>query len=112
MPTVLSEGTFDPADNNPVTVYSSAANKHFSFYIDLDEMDTGDTLVVIVKVKVLTGDTFKGVYKRTFNGPNGGQEADDPNFFINYLPGPYGIELSLAQTAGTLRDYKWQANEP
>ena len=110
MPTVLSTGTADLVLNTPMTIYTSSANKHYAGFINFDEMDTGDTTILLVKTKVLSGDSFATYYPQTFTGPDGG--LDSPVFLIPITGCPYGIEIILQQTAGTVRDYKWQFNEP
>lgn len=110
MPTVLDSGTFDVPDGNENTVYTATDSKIYGAWINFDELDTGDTLVLRLKTKTLTGDSFDTFYERTFTGVDGG--IDGKIFGILPTICPYGFTLTLQQTAGTLRDFKYQIHEP
>ena len=110
MPTILNTGTTSLTLNTPSTFYTSSSNKHYSAWVNLDNMDTGDTTSLTINIKVLSGDSFTGFYTQVFTDVDGG--LDKPVFFIPFFSAPYGVEFILEQTAGTGRDYKWQVIEP
>lgn len=112
MPTILNSGTANLVISTPQTIYTSASNKNYTGKINMRNMQSGDTTLLQINVKVLSGDTFSEgeVFRQEFSGANGGQAS--PVFFIPYTPAEYGIEIILTQTAGTGRAYKWIVTEP
>lgn len=110
MPTVLGSGNTTLSDGNETTLYESTSNKHFGAEVNLDEMLSGDTTRVKVYTKVLTGDAYAEFFDQTYSGVDGGQGA--PVIYFPFKSGPYGYKLTIQQTAGTLRSYKWRVDEP
>ena len=80
MPTVLNVGTADLVLDTPSAIYSPSSSKHYTWFIIFDEMDSGDLTILLVKTKVLSGDSFATFYKRIFLRVDGGLDA--PVFYI------------------------------
>lgn len=110
MPTVLGSDTDTPPDGNELTLFESTSNKHFGAEVDLDNMESGDTITVRAYTKVLSGDSYKAFFDQTYSGANGGQSG--PVVLVPFKSGPHGYKLTIQQTAGTFRAFKWRVDEP
>lgn len=107
MPTVNTQGTLT-ADGTEQTVWSVTTNKYFSGQVDLQNMQTGDTVVMRRYVKVRSASTQTLEWAETYTNAQTGQNV------INFPPWPADVlyAVTLQQTAGTNRayDYKlWEA---
>lgn len=110
MPTVLGEGNPTLADGNELTLYESTSNKHYGAELNLDNMQAGDTTRVKAYTKVNSGDSYAEFFDQTYSGADGGQAA--PVIYFPFKSAPYGYKLTIQQTAGTLRAYKYRVDEP
>lgn len=68
--------------------------------IDLSPMEAGDVIDVRVRTKLEDGDTYKTVWKQTYTGI---QPDDRKVIRLSAMPDNYGLEVSMRQTAGTLK---------
>ena len=110
MPTVLGSDTDTPVDTNELTLFESTSNKHFGSEINLDNMLSGDTVTVRVYTKVLPGDSYIAFFDQAYAGADGGQAG--PAVLVPFKSGPHGYKLTIQQTAGSFRAFKWRVDEP
>ena len=106
MPTVNSQGTLT-ATGGEDTVVDLTTNKWFSGYVDLQLMDTGDTTILRMYLKVRTGSTLAVFWAKTYVGPQTNKRI------IYFAPFPSDIEykITLEQTDGVNRNYDYKFYE-
>jgi len=110
MPNPIGENTLT-ADGTEQSVYAGVTNRVTQLTVNVDNMESGDTIVVKEKQKVLTGDSVALVKATTLSGANGTLPGSAVIFQTDPLSGPYGVTYTLQQTAGINRDYKWRVDE-
>jgi hypothetical protein len=72
-------------------------------YIDMTNMAANDTTVIRSYAKIKSGGAYIKQGSRTLSGAQ-----DPPLMYIRDFPVPrYGFKVTLAQTAGTYRNYDW-----
>ena len=110
MPNPIDENTLT-ADGTEQSVYTAATNRVTQLFVNVDNMQSGDTIVIREKIKVLTGDSVALIKSTTLTGANGTLPGSSLIFQSDPLSGPYGVTYTLEQTAGTNRTYKWRVDE-
>lgn len=110
MPNPIDEGTLS-ATGSEDSLYTATTSRVTQLTVNTDNMQSGDTIVIREKQKVLTGDSVALVKATTLTGADGGLPSSAVIFQTNPLSGPYGVTYTLEQTAGTNRDYKWRVDE-
>ena len=108
MPNILGSGTNTPPDTLELTLFEDTVSRYYGAEIDLDEMLAGDTTTIRVYTKVLAADAYKKFFEQVFTDADGGQAT--PVFMIPFKSGPTGYKLTIQQTVGTLRSYKWRVD--
>lgn len=99
----LEEGTL--AATGAVQDVITGSNKNISKkrvegYIDLSNMQNGDTVVITHYVKVKSSGSFIRKWQATYSGVQSDPLLGFPAHFY-----PYGIQIQLQQTAGVNRNY-------
>ena len=98
----FSDGTLT-ADGTEQTVVELTRLGHLEGYIDLSNMQAGDTLVIKVYVKIKSG----GSYRQYDSGSYSGVQTS-PALHVSALPASYGVKVTLQQSAGINRDYDYK----
>lgn len=98
-----AEGTLT-ADGTEQTIKEITAlvNKLHCF-VDLTNMQSGDTVVVRQYMQIKSAGTFIKYAEETYN-----DAQTLPMLYIVLKPARYGIKITLQQTAGTNRTYDWE----
>jgi len=98
---VIAEGTLE-ADGTEQTVveYTELAVVHG--YIDLQNMETGDEVVIRAYVKFGPGKPYKKYAEETYSGP----QSLPAQYVLPRLT-VYGIKVTLQQTAGTYKSFDY-----
>ena len=68
--------------------------------IDLSPMEAGDVIDIRVRTKLEGGDSYKTVWRSSYSGI---QPDDRKVIRLSAMPDNYGLEVSMRQTAGTLK---------
>jgi len=68
--------------------------------IDLSPMEAGDVIDIRVRTKLESGDSYKTTWQQTYSGV---QPDDRKVIRLSAMPDNYGLEVSMRQTAGTLK---------
>lgn len=68
--------------------------------IDLSTMEAGDTINIRVRKVLVTGGSWINHDEKEFKDV---QPTGHPSVHIGTIPDVYGVEISMRQTAGTLR---------
>lgn len=97
----VSEGTL-AADGNEQTVVelSSAGVFLLTGWIDLSELQLGDSVMIRQYGKVTSGGDYKKYAGDAYPGP-----ITNPLLFVETRPGTHGLKLTLQQTAGPNRNF-------
>ena len=92
----LMTGDYAPVyEESHVVAYIFAGGK-----IDLSPMEGGDVIDIRVRTKLEGGDTYKTTWKQSYSGI---QPDDRKVIRLSAMPDNYGLEVSMRQTAGTLK---------
>jgi len=92
----LMTGSYDPVYEESHTVaYIFAGGK-----IDLSPMEAGDVVDVRVRTKLEGGDSYKTMWENSYSNV---QPDDRKVIRLSAIPDNYGLEVSMRQTAGTLK---------
>jgi len=92
----LMTGSYIPVYEESHTVaYVFAGGK-----IDLSPMEAGDAVDVRVRTKLEGGDSYKTLWEKPYSGV---QPDDRKVIKLSAMPDNYGLEVSMRQTAGTLK---------
>ena len=92
----LMTGDYMPVYEESHTVaYIFAGGK-----IDLSPMEAGDVVDIRVRTKLEDGDSYKTTWKQSYSGV---QPDDRKVIRLSAMPDNYGLEVSMRQTAGTLK---------
>ena len=68
--------------------------------IDLSPMEAADVVDVRVRTKLEGGGSYKTMWEKSYSGV---QPEDRKVIRLSAMPDNYGLEVSMRQTAGTLR---------
>ena len=68
--------------------------------IDLSPMEAADIVDVRVRTKLEGGDSYKTMWEKSYSGV---QPSDRKVIKLSAMPDNYGLEVSMRQTAGTLK---------
>ncbi|MDZ4230217.1 MAG: hypothetical protein U1B77_00175 [Dehalococcoidales bacterium] len=92
----LMTGEYAPVyEESHAVAYIFAGGK-----IDLSPMEAGDVIDVRVRTKLEGGDTYKTTWKQSYSDV---QPDDRKVIRLSAMPDNYGLEVSMRQTAGTLK---------
>jgi hypothetical protein len=92
----LMTGSYEPVyEESHSVAYIFAGGK-----IDLSPMEAGDVVDVRVRTKLEGGGDYKTLWKQSYSGV---QPDDRKVIKLSAMPDNYGLEVSMRQTAGTLR---------
>jgi hypothetical protein len=108
MPTVNSQGDLT-ADGTEQTLIDDTTNKWFSGYIDLENMISGDTVIIKTYIKVRS----TGVSTLTLWSVDTYINAQTNKQIVFCAPMPSDVEfkITLTQTVGTFRVFPWKFYE-
>ncbi len=92
----LMTGSYAPVyeESNSVA-YIFAGGK-----VDLSPMEAGDVVDVRVRTKLEGGGDYKTMWEKSYSGV---QPDDRKVIKLSAMPDNYGLEVSMRQTAGTLK---------
>jgi len=103
--TAYTQGTQTTTINteHPLTTTTTGLLGIFILVVDTNALAGGDTLVLKLKTKCLTGGTSRVAYTLTYTGV----QTDIMKYSV---PIPVDVELSctLTQTAGVSRSFPWK----
>ncbi|MFC1940023.1 hypothetical protein ACFLXO_05000 [Chloroflexota bacterium] len=68
--------------------------------IDLSPMEAGDVVDIRVRTKLEGGGSYKTMWEKSYSGV---QPDDRKVIRLSAMPDNYGLEVSMRQTAGTLK---------
>ena len=68
--------------------------------VDLSPMEAADVIDVRVRTKLEAGGDYKTLWEKSYNGI---QPDDRKVIRLSAMPDNYGLEVSMRQTAGTLK---------
>ena len=92
----LMTGSYEPVyEESHSVAYIFAGGK-----IDLSPMEAADIVDVRVRTKLEGGDSYKTMWEKSYSGV---QPSDRKVIKLSAMPDNYGLEVSMRQTAGTLK---------
>ena len=92
----LMTGDYAPVyEESHAVAYIFAGGK-----IDLSPMEAGDVVDVRVRTKLEGGDSYKTMWENSYSNV---QPDDRKVIRLSAIPDNYGLEVSMRQTAGTLK---------
>ncbi|MDD5039447.1 MAG: hypothetical protein PHN78_09070 [Dehalococcoidales bacterium] len=92
----LMTGDYAPIYEESHTVaYICAGGK-----IDISPMEAGDVIDIRVRTKLEGGDSYKAIWRSSYSGV---QPDDRKVIRLSAMADNYGLEVSMRQTAGTLK---------
>jgi len=92
----LMTGSYEPVyEESHSVAYIFAGGK-----IDLSPMEAADVVDVRVRTKLEGGDSYKTMWEKSYSGV---QPSDRKVIKLSAMPDNYGLEVSMRQTAGTLK---------
>ena len=92
----LMTGDYAPVyEESQAVAYIFAGGK-----IDLSPMEAGDVIDIRVRTKLEDGDSYKTTWEQSYSGV---QPDDRKVIRLSAMPDNYGLEISMRQTAGTLK---------
>lgn len=103
MPTVFSSGTQSATITTEHSLLSTTVAGTFVFAVNTVNMAAGDLLELVVKTKVLSGDTIAVAHKMTFTNAQ-----EEPVKVFVPVASDLGADFTLKQVAGTGRSYPWK----
>lgn len=108
MPTVNSQGDIT-ADGTEQTVWDVTTNKWFSGYIDLENMQVGDTVVIKRYLQIRS----TGASTLILDTQDTYVDAQTSKQIVYFAPMPSDVEykITLTQTTGTNRVYPFKLFE-
>lgn len=105
MATILNSGTQSATINTEFAVYTNTAiNRHVCFSVNLVNMVNDDILEIRVYSKTLSGDTEQIVYMHQF-----AHAQAEKIIYTIPIPATHHVKFSIKQTAGTARNFAWEA---
>lgn len=90
-------------NNNPLGCFNPRC-----VFVDLDEMEAGDTTVFRVYYRLLDGSDLIQQDYQSYTGANGGLANGSEMIVIDLYPNRFGIWVTLEQTDGVAQDYDWE----
>lgn len=90
------------ADGTEQTVWETTTVNVYSGYVDLSGMQAGDTVVIRLYKVIQSGGAYRKIDEITLSG-----EQETPIFPLMELINFYGVKLTLQQTAGTYRTFRY-----
>ena len=109
MPTVNSQGDLT-ADGTEQTVWDVTTSKWFSGYISLEQMTTGDTVLIKRYIKVRSTGASALVQDSPTETYVDEQVAKKVLYFAP-MPADVEYKVTLTQTVGTFRIFPWKIYE-
>jgi hypothetical protein len=92
----LMTGSYEPVyEESHSVAYIFAGGK-----VDLSPMEAGDVVDVRVRTKLEGGGDYKTMWEKSYSGV---QPDDRKVIKLSAMPDNYGLEVSMRQTAGTLK---------
>ena len=92
----LMTGSYAPVyEESSSVAYIFAGGK-----VDLSPMEAGDVVDVRVRTKLEGGGDYKTMWEKSYSGV---QPDDRKVIKLSAMPDNYGLEVSMRQTAGTLK---------
>ena len=92
----LMTGSYAPVyEESHSVAYIFAGGK-----VDLSPMEAGDVVDVRVRTKLEGGGDYKTLWKQSYSGV---QPEDRKVIRLSAMPDNYGLEISMRQTAGTMK---------
>jgi len=92
----LMTGSYAPVyEESHSVAYIFAGGK-----VDLSPMEAGDVVDVRVRTKLEGGGDYKTMWKQSYSGV---QPEDRKVIRLSAMPDNYGLEISMRQTAGTMK---------
>ena len=76
--------------------------------VDLDNMAGGDTTVIRVYYRITAGGGLQLEDFQSYTGADGGLANSIKLVAINLNPNRFGVQITLEQTAGVNRTYRWE----
>lgn len=106
----VANGTQTATVTTEHTLSSGSAAGDYQLLVDMSNLADGDIVEIRVKTKVLSADSS---YSTVFMGTYANAQGSDRAIVASPpLMCPCGYSVSLKQTAGTSRDFKWSLNKP
>ena len=92
----LMTGSYDPVyEESQTAAYLFCGGK-----IDLSLMEAGDVIDVRIRTKLDEADTYKTTWQQSYSDA---QPEDGQVIRLPAMPDTFGLEVSMRQTAGTLK---------
>ncbi len=85
--------------------------KGLAVYVDLDNMLQGDTTILRVYYRITTGGALQLQDYNSYTGADGGLANSIKLVKIDLGPNRFGLRVSLEQSAGVNRTYRWEVFE-
>jgi len=79
-------------------------------FIDLDLMQGGDTAVIRIYYRLRVAGGLQLYDYQSYTGADGGLTDGRKLISVGLLPNRYGIQVTLEQTAGVMRNYDWDVH--
>lgn len=76
--------------------------------VDLDNMAGGDTTVIRVYYRITAGGGLQLEDFQSYTGADGGLANSIKLVAIDLNPNRFGVQITLEQTAGVNRTYRWE----
>ena len=90
-------------NNDPLGIFRSVI-----MYVDLDNMAGGDTTVLRVYYRITDGGGLQLLDYQSYTGADGGLANSIKMISIDLGPARFGTQITLEQTAGVNRTYRWE----
>lgn len=78
-----------------------------ALFINLDNMVALDVTVIRVYYRITSGGTLQLFDYQSYNDINGGLANGRVLLAVELLPNRFGFQVTLEQTGGTMRTYRW-----
>ena len=106
MPVLTTSGTQTAVITTEHTLTTQTGNKFYTGYVDLTNMQSGDTVEIRVSIIIKAAGSHILYYLGTYSGVQ-----TNPLVFIPTLPSDISWKLTLRQSVGTGRNYDWRVFE-
>ncbi|MEM2249935.1 MAG: hypothetical protein QXO00_02390 [Candidatus Bathyarchaeia archaeon] len=102
--THLGSGKFKTSETEEI-VFEYAKTEPFTIsgYINLKEMEEGDTIIIREYVKLATNGDYTLYAEEEYNG-----KQKEPILHISKRPAMNGIKITIQQTKGTFKQVSWE----
>lgn len=101
MVNVNQTGTYAATVGSETTIVDLTANKHYDIEIDCSLLQSGESLEIRLKKKVLTGGSLLVKEKTTVAFPT----TDKEIWALNWEPSAYNLRVTGKQVGGTTRNF-------